>query len=522
MAQPSDLVLAHHWEEAGEPRRAIHHLDRAASIAEAAQNAREAADLLARAIRLDATLDEPHSPDVVAGWHRRAGEALFEFGDPRQAIAHFRAALAQLDRPLPEGVMLAPRLLAEFWRTRRQPMGDGTPADRRARLLMAAEVLVRLSFLTYELQRHFQASYCTFRSLTLAKQAGGDSAALAIANVNMALASCSLPLIDGARHRDYAVGMAERVDEPACTLFVGWTAAAYDTSMGRFDEAVTNVRRALAAGVARRSARDVEALQVTLANTYRVLGRHWLGVEDLDAALASARDRGNVMYRIWSLGQLCRSHIARGDLDAFHRHLAEYRTMMTDGDARATASDFNRVVHATSEAQAHLVAGDPHSAARWIDEAVGIAQKIAVPQFYFMEVPGALGDALLWAWRLSPSPGLARLARRNARLARRLGRLYPGIGPQIPMTRGDLAYLSGRHGAAGRHWRAAAAEAVARGLPALEGQALGRLALPTTGADPDRARAEAEAAFARLGGTPPFPLRQVSWPPGPGPTKALP
>ena len=151
-----------------------------------------------------------------------------------------------------------------------------------------------------------------------------------------------------------------------------------------------------------------------------------LGVEDLDAALASARDRGNVMYRIWSLGQLCRSHIARGDLDAFHRHLAEYRTMMTDGDARATASDFNRVVHATSEAQAHLVAGDPHSAARWIDEAVGIAQKIAVPQFYFMEVPGALGDALLWAWRLSPSPGLARLARRNARLGAAARAALPG------------------------------------------------------------------------------------------------
>ena len=63
-------------------------------------------------------------PTWWPGWHRRAGEALFEFGDPRQAIAHFRAALAQLDRPLPEGVMLAPRLLAEF-------LAHATPAHGR-------------------------------------------------------------------------------------------------------------------------------------------------------------------------------------------------------------------------------------------------------------------------------------------------------------------------------------------------------------------------------------------------------
>jgi tetratricopeptide (TPR) repeat protein len=508
--EPSDRVLAHHLAEAGESRRAIVHLDRAAASAAAAQNPREAADLLQRAIQLDVMLDEPHPPHVVGHWHRRAGEALFEFGDPRKAMQHLKHAVVRLDVPFPRATALGPRLLAEFWRVKTRQMRRDTPSAEREGMIDAAGVYTRLAFFTYELQRHFEATYCTFRSLHLGKQAGGDSAVLAIANVNMAMASLALPFaIDGGRHRTAAFAMAERLDDPDCSLFVYWYGSSYDIAIGDFEAAIESIGRAITAGEMRRSPRDVEALRVSLANIYRVFGRHWLGLEDLELALASARDRGNLTYRIWALGQLCRSHFACGDLDSFRRCLAEYRPLMTDGDARGTASEFNRVVFATAEAQACLVDGDAAGALERVGEAAAIALTIPVPQFYFLEIPGMLGDALLWIWRMSAEAPLAACARRNVRLARRMARLYPAARSQAPLAQGDLAFLAGRPRVAVRNWRKAAEKAAGQGLIAQEGQALGRLALPGTDVDPAWARDRAAACFASLGGPMPYPLAQI-------------
>jgi tetratricopeptide (TPR) repeat protein len=106
----SAALLAHHWREAGDPRRAVHYLLAAAEEAGRAWAKGEAAALYAQALDLLGEDEVRRRRDL----RLRRAEALVDGGDLPTAAAELEALLPELDgRDLVEALLTCSR--AAFW-----------------------------------------------------------------------------------------------------------------------------------------------------------------------------------------------------------------------------------------------------------------------------------------------------------------------------------------------------------------------------------------------------------------------
>lgn len=501
-------LLAHHWAAAGDGAVAIRYLDSAAARAEAAGSHVEVVKLLRRAQRLAESGKAPSAP----GWDDRIGRALFHLGNVRGSIEHMERAVTPVTGPLPRGVAIAPRLVAEFARIRFARPGPAALAGERERILAAADACLRLSYQHYEVQNLPAAMLASFLTVNLGRRAGAANVPLALGLANLAVASLSAPfLLDGLRHRDLAVAMAEELGAHDGLFWIGIGASTFDLAQGRFGEAERLVDRAIAVAREHMGARDWEMAVSHKANLMRTMGRHREGGELDGLTLASSRDRGLVLGRIWGLTGRCKSLYWTGEIEAFRAELAELKALIADADIAANTSRNNALSAAAAEANLALLEGDTARALERIGAALRLFSGVRDPQYYMEDVPGYVSDALLRAWQLDRTAPVVPLARANLKAARRIARLYPVARGRLSVARGDLALFDGRPDRAHAHWSRARGYAAARGLGAAEAQALVRGAMPELCAGSDRVEAAArvDAIFAGLGAETPFHWRQI-------------
>ena len=503
-------LLAHHWEAAGDASRAVSYLDSAAARAEAAGSHVEVVSMLRRAQRLAAS--GPTAAAAGQDWDDRIGRALFNLGNVKGSIEYMQRAVAPVTGPFPRGVAIVPRLIGEFARIRlNRPGQPALPAERQ-RVLAAADACLRLSYQHYEVQDLPAAMLACFLTVNLGRRAGGANVPLALGLASLAVASLSAPfLLDGHRYRDLAVAMAEELAAPDGLFWIGIGASSFDLVQGRFSEAERLVDRAIAVAREHMGARDWEMAVSHKANLMRTMGRHREGSELDGLTLASSRDRGLVLGRIWGLTGRCKSLYWTGEIEAFRAELAELKALIADADIAANTSRNNALAAASAEANLALLEGDTRRALEHIASALRLFAGVRDPQFYMEDVPGYLGDALLRAWQLDRSAPVVPLARANIKAARRIARLYPVAGSRVQLARGDLALFSGHPDRARTFWAQARDYAASRGLGAAEAQTLVRAAMPELqeGSARQEAAARVDAIFSGLGAETPFHWRQI-------------
>lgn len=170
-------LLAEHWLQAGENRRAIDCLARAGGIALENNANLEATYFYRKALRLESELTDRIDPMQRALWERRFGEALYRHGEITPALQHLRAALKLFGHPDPESKVGAAlqggrEMVRQYFNRCRSAL-FGAPQGRPSEALIeSARAYERLSEIQYMRNEMPSFVVATFRAVNLAEQYG--------------------------------------------------------------------------------------------------------------------------------------------------------------------------------------------------------------------------------------------------------------------------------------------------------------------------------------------------------------
>jgi tetratricopeptide (TPR) repeat protein len=509
-AHAGDLaLLAHHWQEAEVPAKAVHYLEQAGAQALREGAYAEAVRFFAALLELDGGGEEPAgarpgerrgrlrrgavAPDAAAirraRWEHQLGDAYLGLGRLAPEQQHLHAALALLGRRTPvSGGRLAPKLAWQVGQQLRnrlwpRPLLASTPEKREA-LAEAAEVYDRLFMVDYYASQRTRAVHQAVKGLNLAEEAGSSSAVARMA------AACGISAGVLGRHR-LAESYLRRAfaavpeDDPSARAWVLQAAALHGIGLGRWRQVRAWLEEA--AGIARRLGHRRRLAEITglrywecyftgeLAATRRLL-------EELERL---GRGSGDAQVRAWALGGQAVLGLRTGDLEAAAQALQ----------------------HRPAPALAAMLAlrrGDRAAAERALTQALAQARLPPVKCYWFdLYAMTAEVAVALWldARRRQAGDAAARgaLAAEAVRCLRRYARVFPIGEPRLLLHRGLLAWTGGRQEAARRAWRASLAAADRLAMP--YDQALAHASLGRHGAAAERPRHQARAGelFARLG-----------------------
>jgi class 3 adenylate cyclase/tetratricopeptide (TPR) repeat protein len=241
-------MLAHHWERAGEPARAMEYLELAGeqSLREGACS--EATDALETALRIGVRLDPAPAARRAARWHRELADAYMGLGRLTESRGHAMEALALLDQPL---AVQRPRIagdlvgqaLRQAWHRVHVP-GRCAPQTIEA-VMEAIRAHERLALLHYYGNARTSSLASVLHGVNLA-QTVPTSPELARGYAAMSLGAGMMRLHPLARsYAAAALQAARHADDLPALAFVLLGSAAYGMSVGAWPAA----RASLAEGL---------------------------------------------------------------------------------------------------------------------------------------------------------------------------------------------------------------------------------------------------------------------------------
>ncbi|RUL85729.1 AAA family ATPase [Tautonia sociabilis] len=492
-------LLAHHWGRAQVIDRALSYLERAGEQALRGGSATEAARFLEEALRLAATDPAGVDSGRLAHWEGLLGRAYLDLGRTAESKRHILNALRRLGRPMPEGpaplalaygrqlALQASRRLFPNWLIGK---GQGDPAELR-RLAVSYDVLGQIS---YYAQDTAGGVFAALRALNLAEGAG-PSPELARSYATMCIAASLVPAhrlaeVYSRRARD----AADTIGDPATDAWVSELTGIYWLGVGRWEPSRQALTRAVAVNDRLGDWRRWEESVGELARLEYFRGNYHSGASGFDAMGVIARERGHPQAEIWWRNGLAKNLFRLGQVDRAAALLESSPTLRSPGVDRADAIlglGFLALVrwHLGREAEALAAA----------EETLALILRARPIVNYNLEGYAGTAEVLLSCWErhvASGSPAPADL-RRRALLAcsalERFAGVFPIARPRARLCRGLARWLSGRHRAARRNWRAAVAEAERLSMPFEHARALTELARHALPRDPSRSLALAEA-----------------------------
>ncbi len=529
-------LLAHHWSrsvdgdspDAAVLDRAVECLEKAAYAAAADYAHREAADFLAMASNLELLL--PCEGSGVRGRERRAqrefvlAEAKYRMGFPGQARDHLLSSLESAGHALPASrAALLFGLLEEALRQflkRSSPSRPPVPAAstvnlRLERTARAHDVLAFLMLLGGERGRAWLAN---LRALNISESSSSaavfaDSCAMFAMNAGIVLGPAF-----ARRYFDLAAGAALRAGDPSGSARSLLLRGIYFTGRADWDtakEALESARRRFAkAGDLRWS--DAALLQ--LGNLSYSSRDFAAAIEAYAEAYQRASDRGDAECQAWSyIGMACvrvlsgQNREALDLLDIVEEGGESPATRLYDNAAQFSASGTRALAYFQSgrfadagrlAVAARSMLTSPlrlyHACAGYVGVAevlLGLCERRSGGG----GSPLRDGESASHPWGLAG--GMAanrgwsgtRLAESAVDDLRRFARCFRCARPQALLAEGRLDWIRGKHAAALKKWKWAAAQARSLKMSYEEGLAHLELAIhsPVVGArdkDLERAR----------------------------------
>lgn len=497
-------VLARHWREAGEPERAVGHLERAGEEARRTWSNREAVAAYSEALELSAKLTI--DPDPLAAWERHLADAFLGMGDVERGTTHVGRALTLIGHPPLPATAGAQSLallgtvatrVVQGWFPAAFRVGDAAAA---ARTQLAAHLYNRLLEPRMINNEPLLGAYCGMRNLNLADRIA-PSAALARGYGMMAAILSISPLKGIAlRWADRGMRVAEEIgDRSALTYALNRGGVAYFV-VARWEVFLDRFRRSLELAGADEDHRWVEEALLGLAIAGAVRGRFAESVEHARAAVQSAQARGDDQVVTFA-GAFWHSSAARMGLDS-EAAAAEAATLTRSGSFTAAEC----LMLPAAAALAALSRGDRQACRQAADRALEAATASPPPVGYFLETPLAdLCEVYLRLAERAARDGTPDAADLRARLESALkvlegyARNQPFATAHAALWRGAALRLDGRAGPALKRLGAARELARKMDLWHAEGMAMAELARLRAGAEAEALRGEAAGCFERAG-----------------------
>jgi class 3 adenylate cyclase len=310
-------VLAHHWLNAANPRRAVDYLELAAQQAHENHASVEVVRCVDQALALAADL----SPEVPAlqraVWLRLRAEA-------KRALGHMVAARVDLESAAqllgfgepPESTALlatgldATRMLASA--VVRLPRRALTGSERQ-RHEEGATVFELLSLLHYFGGRTQQMLHCVFRAAHLARRIGEETPVLTRIHANFAFAAGALGLHAVARHYCQRASAAARATNHLPTR--SWAmlpVGTYRSSIGAWREAEQCFQVGIAAARQVGDDRRVDELTAASGLVVTLTGHYAQALLTYDGLRKRGRARDDVQVATWGLLGIARIYTRMG------------------------------------------------------------------------------------------------------------------------------------------------------------------------------------------------------------------
>lgn len=453
-------ALAHHWEQAEVPARAVEHLVAAGEAALHAGAYRECFEAYSRALELGGD-DVPAARRAEWTWH--AAHACYRLGDIEGSRDFGARAIAALDRAVPTGGQLAVGLAAAgelgrqaLYRTLPRVLPRPAPPASHQELRFAVEALVMMAEVYYVAADKARSSYVALRGLNLAERVPPCR--------ELARSYGAMSIIAGLvgihrlaeRYAELSQQTAAAIDDPECAAHTLQQISMYRSSVGpyaAFDEDYTNAIDGYRRLGNRPRFRDTVGMAAIADHLF---GRPEVSERRFRELLAAVEPQEKTLGASWAHLWLGIIALRRGDPAEALRELAT-ADQLRDPNAVDVVS-VN--VHAIS-ALALRRTGRAAEAAREEAAAQALLRKLGRRPAAHIVLDGycALAELALLGWDEARSPAARVRARRQTRDALRNLRVFTrtfALGdPARRLYDAERALRLGRPDAAVAAWQRA-------------------------------------------------------------------
>ena len=463
---PRYAELAYHCERAGDATRARDYTERAGEHALATAAYGDARALLGKLVAGDGAGGGEHGVADArrARWERRLGEACFALGDLAASATHLRAALALLERPLPEtrgawAGVVARGVAGQLVRAVRGAPRIAAERDRE-RVAETALAVGRMTSCYFFDDDSLGVIGASLAAINLAERAGdGVPVAELYANIGYVAGLARLGPVATryfARARDVARATRDRFGMGKA-LF---SEAAWRIGIGDWDGA----RAAGDAGLANaRELHDAQEAEIGLTILGHVAFATGAYAESRRRAVElyeSAHARANAQHEVWGVYTQARASLYEGALADAVREFDRAMAML-DG----SADHASLILCGGLRANALARAGDLRRAREEADATTARIGDKTPPVFTIAEGFAGAAEAYLELWRLSGDAALAAPAKVAAKNLARLARVFPIAAPAAWTARGVWHARHGDRRRAHRWLRRGLARAESLHLP---------------------------------------------------------
>ncbi len=463
-------LLAHHWERAEEPTKALNYRVLAGEEALNHGAYQEALDNLQKALAL---AEHTKTDPLLRGrMHRLLGEALLGLGRLQDSLEAFQLALASLGVRVPRGSVL--QVLGILTQALIQAFHLLFPGrwthheEERTREL--AQAFLQLSEAFYLTNQTIPTVYTALKALNQAEVLG-PSPELALAYAGTCVIAGLIPIHPLAqRYNQRAQQMQQTLPDLDTRIQVALRTGIYLVGVGACQQAEANLLEA--ADLAKRLGdhrRRGECLAVAAMAAY-YQGRLDRCSEHYNALHQLAQEHANPLQLAWSLDGLA--------LVALRQEDAATALQFTEKAAphlEQTLDPAQRLVHQGAEAQAFVRLGER-------DRAFGHAQRLlealksSQPTVYsVLEGFAAPADVFLALAKEAPAGQrrkLLELTEQALDELARYSRVFPLGAPRLAWLQGWCAWLQGKAGQARQAWVSAIHRAEELRLPYEMAQAM--------------------------------------------------
>ncbi|MCB9136082.1 MAG: AAA family ATPase [Anaerolineales bacterium] len=524
---PYTPLLAHHWNRAGDPQKALHYLEKAGEQALQQYANQEAINFFSLCIETgEKYLDESQSaqnPSEAnlrrARWERALGDAYLRLGQLATSEKHLRQALDLLGQPLPrsEGVVLlgllgqvGQQFIRGFFP--QKIVAEGTQKEN---LLETARVNHLLAEIFFFDQKTTAMIYTNLSTINKTEPAG-PSPDLAEAYGSMGVAAGLIPLHGVAQsYLQNGQRVADNLAHLPSQAYARMVEGLYWMGLAEWEKVRPLIENAIEMFRRLGDSSRLGSSLILMADLHYLRGNYGAALALCEEVHQLGRRSGSPQQQAWGLGSQAEVVLRQGYSqhagDAVH--LIEEALALLSNNPDLTEETRNH----GSLSLARLRQGEYQLAFEAAEAAVHLIAKSPTPTlFSVFEGYAAPPAVFLTLWQFGEylttlPPGSKPLAftiatcktqaARALKYLHQYARIFPIGRPRAALWQGFFDWLSGKPDKAFRNWEKGLETARSLGLPWEEARLLFELGRRKPAVDAQRQAylREAEKIFIRLG-----------------------
>ena len=455
--------LAHHWELAEQPEKALHYLVLAVDQAIEEYSNRDAVLLIDRALNL---IERYGASSHTKGHLLRCqGQALFDMGQLDEAVRVLQQSLRTLGSPLPKSnAQLALGILKEafiqyrFAKRQDDVREASASTEAQRRLVEAANAYSQIQVIYYYKSDNLRTVYSAIKGANLGCASGLVHSALVRTNANLAVVLGLIPLRKVSDYYlQHASKQAELLQHPPTSAWVELVKGTYKNGLGLWDESEQHKNRTLAIA----ESNGDESLRATVmtarSKMQLMAGRYEEALAGFESLYPMAKTRNDPQAICWSVLGQARSYFRLG-------RLAEIDPFLEEAKPLLPGLPYNQTMEYLSlMALRHLQQGNVEQALEALDECIKLLQRPSQVMMIFAATQ--LGLAVMEIKRRRPDMDIRARWRKINGFQRSYSVIYPIGIPVLEYQLGMYRELHGDLPGAVKHWRKALTQSVKIDMP---------------------------------------------------------